>query len=88
MEIHSSSLTFLSIGYNRQSIDKNNNVQNKDEADELSVIKNSHNHQFDRGRSPDKIKKTFKNTGSSLDLINRHNTHASTDTRTLKAQNA
>ncbi|MGJ0431299.1 hypothetical protein [Methylobacter sp.] len=88
MEIRSSLLTFSPIGYNRQAIERNNSVQNKDEISELSVPINSHNHQFGRGLSADEIKKAFDNAGLTLGLIDQHNTYKSTDTRTLKALNA
>ncbi|WAK00276.1 hypothetical protein [Methylobacter sp. YRD-M1] len=88
MEIHNSSLTFSPIGYNRQSVERNSNLQNKDEISELSVPINSHNHQFGRGLSADETKKAFDNAGLILGLIDQHNTYKSTDTRTLKALNA
>lgn len=85
MEIHSSSLTFSPVGHNRQFIGKDDSAQNKNEANELSIVKKSHNPRLNRVLSPGEIKETLDNTNLSLD---RHNTDRPTDIRILKALNA
>jgi hypothetical protein len=85
MEIHSSSLMFSPVGHNRQLIGKNDSAQNKNGANELSIVKKSHSPRFERVLSPDEIKETLDNANLSLD---RHNTYKPTDIRILKALNA
>lgn len=82
MKIHSSSLNFSPIGFNRK-ISRNDNAQNKNTND-LLVEKDAKNKLSNPISSPEKIEKTL----NELDLTHSNNIIKPTDSRTLRALSA
>ncbi|CAA9888796.1 conserved hypothetical protein [Candidatus Methylobacter favarea] len=92
MKIHSSSLAFSPIGFNRQQVDKNNKARNTNADNELSIAKKA----LDKKKSDKSIvpayssagiRQTLINPGSSLNEAKRDNINI-IDTRTLRALTA
>lgn len=92
MVIHSSSLTFSRVGFNRPEGDKVENAQKKEESHELSVSKESYNRRFNQAlapvSSPDEIKQKLDHAGLDATITNTESRFKPTDVRTLKALNA
>jgi hypothetical protein len=89
MKIHSSSLTFSPIDFNRQQLDKRNKAHNHDTNDELRVSKGTLDKKSNKPvlptYSPAEIKQTFNNTGLSFNGVKQENI---INTKTLKALTA
>lgn len=89
MVIHSSSLTFSRVGFNRPEGDKVEIAQKKEESNELSVSEESYNRQFNQAlapvSSPDEIKQKLENAGLDTTMTNTESRYKPTDVRTLKA---
>ena len=92
MVIHSSSLTFSRVGFNRSEIGKNESAQKKNENNELSVSKVSSARKFNQALtpvySPDEIKQRLDDTDLNMALTNPEHSYKPTDVHTLKALNA
>ncbi|MGZ8162856.1 MAG: hypothetical protein ACXWTK_04590 [Methylobacter sp.] len=89
MKIHSSSLTFSPIDFNRQQLDKRNKAQNHDANDELLVSKETLDKKSNKpvlpAYSPAEIKQTFNNTVLSFNGVKQENI---INTKTLRALTA
>jgi hypothetical protein len=89
MKIHSSSLTFSPIGFNRQQVDKNSRAQDNNANKKLSVAKEALDKKSNKpvlpAYSSAEIKQTLNNAGLSLNGVKQENI---IHTRTLRALTA
>lgn len=85
MRIHSSSLTFTPVGFNRK-VTESNSAQNKDQND-LSAAKDAQ-YKNNPTSLPNDIKKTLDSVKLAKDVTIQDNIIRPTDSRTLKALSA
>ena len=88
MEIHSSSLNFSGVGFRRPQVGINESAQKKDQNNELSVSKESHNRNFNQPPAPVCSSKEIKQRLDHPSLNFPAYNYKPTDVRTLKALNA
>ena len=92
MVIHSSSLTFSRVGFNRSEVGKNESAQKENENNELSLSKVSYARKFNKALtplySPDEIKQRLDDADLNLTLASPEHSYKPTDARTLIALNA